>query len=130
MNDLKFCSKRKLLFVYGKWTEFIKCCDYASYEEYIKENSKMKKDSDCRSKSPNDSPSHTPRKVLQKFNSLKVGPFKSNSTQEVSKYVCTVFRTSDLNKMKVLCCSYYFAFQSWWKSFWIKILSFNGYNAI
>lgn len=51
----------------------------------MKENShKFKRDGDTRSKSPNDSPSHTPRKVLQKLNSLKVGPFKSNSAQEVN----------------------------------------------
>lgn len=79
-----YFSKRKLFFIYGKWTEFLKCTDYNSYEEYLRENShKFKKDGDMRSKSPNDSPSHTPKKVLQKLNSLKVGPFKANSTQEV-----------------------------------------------
>ncbi|KAK4871789.1 hypothetical protein RN001_015913 [Aquatica leii] len=76
-------SKQKLFFLYGKWTEFIKCSDYAAYEEYMRENShKFKREGEARSKSPNDSPSHTPRKVLQKLNSLKVGPFKANSTHE------------------------------------------------
>lgn len=79
-----FFRKHKLFFVYGKWTEFIKYTDYASYEEYLKENShKFKRDGD-KSKSPSDSPSHTSRKVLQKLNSLKVSPFKSSSSQEVS----------------------------------------------
>lgn len=43
---------------------------------------KFKKDGETRSKSPNESPSHTSRKMLQKFNSLKVSPFKSNASQE------------------------------------------------
>lgn len=61
----------------------MKCVDYASYEEYMKENThKFKRDGDLKSKSPNDSPSHTPRKVLAKLNSLKVGAFKSTQ-QEV-----------------------------------------------
>lgn len=76
-------SKQKLFYIYGKWTEYIKCTDYASYEVYMKETSS--KSTDPRSKSPNDSPSHTSRKMLQKFNSLKVSTFKSqNSTQEVT----------------------------------------------
>nr|XP_023016249.1 oxysterol-binding protein-related protein 2-like [Leptinotarsa decemlineata] len=73
-------SKQKLFFVYGKWTEFIKCTDYNSYEEYLKENNS--KFSSGKSKSPNDSPSHTSRKMLQKLNSLKVASFKGNSTSE------------------------------------------------
>lgn len=82
-NDV-ISRKHKLFFIYGKWTEFIKCTDYASYEEYLKENShKFKREND-RSKSPNDSPSHTSRKVLQKLNSLKVSSFKPNSSQEVN----------------------------------------------
>ncbi|ENN76797.1 hypothetical protein YQE_06638, partial [Dendroctonus ponderosae] len=73
--------KQKLFYVYGKWTEFIKCTEYARYEEFIKESSS--KCGEARSKSPNDSPSHTSRKMLQKFNSLKVSTFRSqNSTQE------------------------------------------------
>ncbi|XP_056646124.1 oxysterol-binding protein-related protein 1 [Diorhabda sublineata] len=75
-------SKQKILFIYGKWTEFIKCTDIHSYEEYVRDNS-SKFSSNSKSKSPNDSPSHTSRKMLQKFNSLKVGSFnKSNSTTE------------------------------------------------
>lgn len=43
---------------------------------------KFKKDSEAKCKSPNESPSHTSRKMLQKFNSLKVSPFKSNTSQD------------------------------------------------
>lgn len=43
---------------------------------------KLKKDTETRSRSPNESPSHTSRKMLQKFNSLKVSPFKSGTSQE------------------------------------------------
>lgn len=75
-------NKQKMFYVYGKWTEFIKLTDYASYEEYLKENShKFKKDGELK-KSPNESPAHTSKKVLQKLNSLKVSPFRSLSTQE------------------------------------------------
>ncbi|XP_065165108.1 oxysterol-binding protein-related protein 2-like isoform X2 [Atheta coriaria] len=75
-------NKRKLHFLYGKWTDFIKCVDYASYEEYTAKDRKGCEG--ARSKSPNDSPSHAPRRVMQRFNSLKVGPFKSNSVQQES----------------------------------------------
>ncbi|XP_037046475.1 oxysterol-binding protein-related protein 1 isoform X2 [Bradysia coprophila] len=74
-------DKKKLHFLYGKWTEFIKCTDINSYDEYMKENShKFKRDE--RSKSPNESPAHTPRKVLSKLNSLKMSSFRSLSIQE------------------------------------------------
>ncbi|CAG9759335.1 unnamed protein product [Ceutorhynchus assimilis] len=77
-------SKQKLFYIYGKWTEFIKCSNYAAYEEYMKDSSHKIKDQ--RSKSPNDSPSHTSKKMLQKFNSLKVSTFRSqNSTQETEE---------------------------------------------
>lgn len=53
----------------------------------MKENVQhFKRESEGRSKSPNESPAHTPRKVLQKFNSLKVAPFKSTLTQDVFVY--------------------------------------------
>ncbi|XP_030746243.1 oxysterol-binding protein-related protein 2 [Sitophilus oryzae] len=79
-------SKQKLYYVYGKWTEFIKCTDYQSYQEYVRENAAKFKNSDTKSKSPNDSPSHTSKKMLQKFNSLKVSTFRSqNSTQETDE---------------------------------------------
>lgn len=74
-------SNKNLCFIYGKWTEFIKCTDYDSYSEYLKENvHKFRKNE--RSKSPNESPAHTPRKVLSKLNSLKMSSFRSLSIQE------------------------------------------------
>lgn len=82
-----FFSKRKLNFLYGKWTEFIKCCDIPSYEVWCKE---QKRSDDGAGSSGGaegkDSPAHTPRRVLAKLNSLKVGAFKSVSLQEVSRF--------------------------------------------
>lgn len=77
-----FFSDKNLFFIYGKWTEFIKCADNDSYEEYLKENSQKFRKND-RSKSPNDSPAQTPRKVLSKLNSLKMSSFRSLSIQDV-----------------------------------------------
>lgn len=92
-------SKRKTHFLYGKWTEFIKCTDYVSYEEYCKENGYKFKRADERSKSPNESPGTTPRKVLSKLNSLKMSSFKSLSISEVEKQLCKKFNFSDPNKI-------------------------------
>ncbi|XP_055631567.1 oxysterol-binding protein-related protein 2 isoform X2 [Toxorhynchites rutilus septentrionalis] len=75
-------NKRKTHFLYGKWTEFIKCTDHASYEEYCRENGYKFKRGDERSKSPNESPGTTPRKVLSKLNSLKMSSFRSLSMSE------------------------------------------------
>ncbi|KAF4527966.1 hypothetical protein B566_EDAN014958 [Ephemera danica] len=62
-------KKNKLFFLYGKWTEFLRCTDIVSYEEYFKENSHKF------------SPSHT--KVLAKLNSLK-SPFRSSRDEGTS----------------------------------------------
>lgn len=32
------CSKKKLKFMYGKWTEIFRVTDPQSYEDYLKEN--------------------------------------------------------------------------------------------
>lgn len=77
-------SKKKLHFLYGKWTDFIKCADMAAYDEYMKENGHRFKHE--KSRSPNESPAHTPRKLLSKMNSLKMSSFRSMSIQEVSVY--------------------------------------------
>nr|XP_024214050.1 oxysterol-binding protein-related protein 1-like [Halyomorpha halys] len=84
-------NKRKSHFIYGKWTEFIRCTDYSSYEEYLKENAHKFSDQAIWSRvirsadgkgppSNSDSPVHTPKKVLAKLNSLKMGPFKSQNS--------------------------------------------------
>lgn len=68
--------------MYGKWTEFIRSTDIEAYDEYMKDNAhKFRRDD--KSRSPSDSPAHTPRKVLSKLNSLKMSSFKSLSIQEV-----------------------------------------------
>lgn len=60
----------------------LKCTDYESYENYLKDNPNKFKRSDG-SKSPNsESPAHTPRKVFSKLNSLKMSSFRSLSIQE------------------------------------------------
>lgn len=61
----------------------IKSTDYDSYEEYLRENPQKFKRHEERSKSPIDqSPAHTPRKVLSKLNSLKMSSFRSLSIQD------------------------------------------------
>ncbi|XP_076228953.1 oxysterol-binding protein-related protein 2 isoform X2 [Nomia melanderi] len=60
-------DKKKLLFLYGKWTEMMKMCDPSSYEEALE---RVKREA----KSPQGSPGH--KKVLAKLHSLKVGAFK------------------------------------------------------
>nr|XP_033340691.1 oxysterol-binding protein-related protein 2 isoform X1 [Megalopta genalis] len=60
-------DKKKLLFLYGKWTERMKMCDPVLYEEALE---RLKREA----KSPQGSPGH--KKVLAKLHSLKVGAFK------------------------------------------------------
>lgn len=62
----------------------IKSTDYESYEEYLRDNPHKFKSKEERSKSPvgEPSPSHTPRKVLSKLNSLKMSSFRSLSIQD------------------------------------------------
>ncbi|KAK7571168.1 hypothetical protein V9T40_014772 [Parthenolecanium corni] len=78
-------SKKKLRFLYGKWSEHMKCTDIHSYEEYVKENSNKFKLGDGKSSGGDNSPSpNTPKRVLSKFNSFKMGSsmFKSMSQAE------------------------------------------------
>ncbi|XP_071569289.1 oxysterol-binding protein-related protein 2 isoform X1 [Temnothorax longispinosus] len=60
-------EKRKLLFLYGQWTEVLRSCEPSLYEETLE---KIK----LEAKSPQGSPGH--KKVLAKLHSLKVGAFK------------------------------------------------------
>nr|XP_018900171.1 PREDICTED: oxysterol-binding protein-related protein 2 [Bemisia tabaci] len=72
----------KQTFIYGKWTEFIRCTDYSSFEDYAKENPNKFRSSDSKYNSVgSESPAQTPKKVLAKLNSLKMGQslFKSMS---------------------------------------------------
>lgn len=83
-NFRPISSKKKLHFLYGRWTELLKCTDFDSYEEYLRVNPNKFKRHEERSKSPNESPAHTPRKVLSKLNSLKMSSFRSLSIQDDS----------------------------------------------
>lgn len=60
-------SKRKLLYLYGKWTEGLRSCDPLLYEDALE---KVRRET----KSPLGSSGH--KKVLAKLHSLKVGAFK------------------------------------------------------
>lgn len=72
-------DKKKLKFMYGKWTEIFRVTDPQSYEDYLKENAHKFRSDDKKSKSDKtDSPAHTPRRVLAKLNSLKVSPFRAS----------------------------------------------------
>nr|CAD7265263.1 unnamed protein product [Timema shepardi] len=88
--------KKNLNFLYGKWTEFIRCTDVISYEEYMRKNvHKFRREGDSKGKSttPNESPLHNPKTVLSKLNSLKVSPFKSNSQAETCFGIRTLKET-------------------------------------
>lgn len=82
------CSKKRLRFLYGKWTESIKCCSSAAYEQWAKENGE----------SSSQTPSHTPKKVLAKLNSFKVGALRSMSIQDVSNSILGDFKILRLLK--------------------------------
>lgn len=70
-----FYRKNKLLFLYGKWTEFMRCTDHGSFEEYFRDHS----DKFRRGDDKDSTPAHTPKKVLAKLNSLKMGVSFSKS---------------------------------------------------
>ncbi|XP_047520600.1 oxysterol-binding protein-related protein 1 isoform X2 [Pieris napi] len=67
-------SKKRLRYLYGKWTQYIKCCSAATYEQWAKERGE--------DASTQQTPSHTPKKVLAKLNSFKVGALRSMSIQD------------------------------------------------
>ncbi|XKL68684.1 hypothetical protein PGB90_006453 [Kerria lacca] len=66
-------NKEKLRFLYGKWSEHMKSTDMNSYEEYLKENSYKFKSSDGKNSSDSSPTPNTPKRVLSKFNSFKMG---------------------------------------------------------
>lgn len=55
------------MFLYGKWTECLRSCEPALYEDTV---DRIKRES----KSPQGSPG--PKKILTKLSSFKVGAFK------------------------------------------------------
>lgn len=74
-------SKSRKSFVYGKWTDVVKCADMASYEEYMNSNPHpvLSKEGSRESAA-----SQTPRKMLAKLNSLTIGSFSKQSTDEAN----------------------------------------------
>ncbi|XP_015588037.1 oxysterol-binding protein-related protein 2 isoform X2 [Cephus cinctus] len=69
-------DKRKLVFLYGKWTEKLCACDPSLYEETI---DRIRREA----KSPQSSPGH--KKVLAKLHSLKVGAFKPSHQDAIDE---------------------------------------------
>ncbi|OWR40947.1 putative oxysterol-binding protein 1A [Danaus plexippus plexippus] len=66
-------NKKRLRFLYGKWTEFIKVCSASAHEAWARERG---------DEGTQQTPSHTPKKVLAKLNSFKVGALRSMSIQD------------------------------------------------
>ncbi|XP_002063488.3 oxysterol-binding protein-related protein 1 [Drosophila willistoni] len=69
-------NKKNLFFLYGKWTEFIKCCPAENYNQYLKQGSKKNDDKDS------NSPDGTPKRMFSKLNSFKLNSFRSLSIQD------------------------------------------------
>ncbi|VVD05749.1 unnamed protein product, partial [Leptidea sinapis] len=78
-------SKKRLRFLYGKWTQYIKCCSASAYEQWAKDRGEEA------------GTQQTPKKVLAKLNSFKVGALRSMSIQDF--YQFTEFSMS-LNEMQ------------------------------
>ncbi|XP_072402131.1 oxysterol-binding protein-related protein 1 [Diabrotica undecimpunctata] len=75
-------ANEKLLFVYGKWSDYVKVTDLDSFDEYVRAHP-LQFAGLSETKSPGASPSRSSKKVLQKLNSLKVSSLnKSQSTSE------------------------------------------------
>ncbi|XP_017018456.1 oxysterol-binding protein-related protein 2 [Drosophila kikkawai] len=72
-------SDTNLFFLYGKWTEFIKCCSAESYSQYLKQGTRKNDDFDG-------SPNGTPKKMFSKLNSFKLNSFRSLSIQDNESY--------------------------------------------
>lgn len=100
--DLIFCfqfvRKKKLRFIYGKWTDYLKSSDVESFESYMKTHSHKFKPPDVPSPSSGRSPSGTPTaspahqagKKLQakfRFNSFTRHLSQSSSTEQSSSPV-------------------------------------------
>uniref|UniRef100_A0A8D8TVJ2 Oxysterol-binding protein n=2 Tax=Cacopsylla melanoneura TaxID=428564 RepID=A0A8D8TVJ2_9HEMI len=77
-------NKKKLNYLYGKWTDFMRVTDMTSYEEYYKENAHKFRNSDAKTPST-ESPVHTPKKVLAKMTSFKMGSMGSSMFKSMSQ---------------------------------------------
>ena len=59
--------RKRLAYIFGKWTERVKACEISMYEETVE---RIKREN----KSPQNSPGH--KKILTRLSSLKVSSFK------------------------------------------------------
>ncbi|XP_046742470.1 oxysterol-binding protein-related protein 2 [Diprion similis] len=69
-------DKKKLVFLYGKWTENLRVCEPILYEETLE---RIKREN----RSPQGSPGH--KKVLAKLHSFKVGAFKPSHQDAIDE---------------------------------------------
>ncbi|KAK0085731.1 hypothetical protein PV325_004516 [Microctonus aethiopoides] len=69
-------DKKRLVFLYGKWTERLRVCEPSLYDETLE---RIKRDA----KSPQNSPGH--KKVLAKLHSFKVGAFKPSHQDAIDE---------------------------------------------
>ncbi|OXU27248.1 oxysterol-binding protein-related protein 2 isoform X3 [Nasonia vitripennis] len=69
-------DRKRLAYMYGKWTERLRTCEATLYEEAIE---RIKREA----KSPQNSPGH--KKVLAKLHSLKVGAFKPSHQDAIDE---------------------------------------------
>ncbi|XP_063976836.1 oxysterol-binding protein-related protein 2 [Diachasmimorpha longicaudata] len=69
-------ERKRLVFLYGKWTERLRSCEPALYEDTLE---RIKREA----KSPQGSPGH--KKVLAKLNSLKIGAFKPSHQDAIDE---------------------------------------------
>ncbi|KAH8272849.1 hypothetical protein KR018_004387, partial [Drosophila ironensis] len=76
---VKDASETNLYFLYGKWTEFIKCCSAESYTQYLRQGTRKNDEFDG-------SPNGTPKKMFSKLNSFKLNSFRSLSIQDNESY--------------------------------------------
>lgn len=73
----EYCfSKKRLVFLYGKWTERLRVCEPSLYDDTLE---RIKRDA----KSPQNSPGH--KKVLAKLHSFKVGAFKPSHQDAIDE---------------------------------------------
>ncbi|XP_065220938.1 oxysterol-binding protein-related protein 1 [Planococcus citri] len=77
-------SKKKMKFLYGRWSDHMKATDMYSFEEFVKENCHRYKIGDGKNSNDTSPTPNTPKRVLSKFNSFKMGSsmFKSMSQAE------------------------------------------------
>ncbi|XP_017866919.1 PREDICTED: oxysterol-binding protein-related protein 2 isoform X1 [Drosophila arizonae] len=74
-------NQQKLLFLYGKWTKFLKCCSMEDYEEHMQQEKKIEEEKHC-----NSTHNAAQGKMFSKLNSFKLDSFRSLSLQEDKEF--------------------------------------------